>query len=44
MSEWFYVRLAFGLTYFVIIGYTLLLHSRRVAAEEAVRELGGGVE
>jgi hypothetical protein len=42
MSEWFYIRLAFGLTYLVIAGYALLLLRRRAAAEESVRELGGG--
>ncbi|CAN5865331.1 hypothetical protein BH23GEM9_BH23GEM9_10430 [soil metagenome] len=44
MSEWFYVRLALGLAWGVIIGYTLLLNRRRVAAENAVRALEGGVE
>jgi hypothetical protein len=43
MSEWFYVRLALGLSWVVIAGYTLLLHRRRVAAELAIREMGGEV-
>jgi hypothetical protein len=41
MSEWFYIRLALGLAWVVVAGYTLLLHRRRVAAEEAIRDLGG---
>jgi hypothetical protein len=41
MSEWFYIRLALGLAWGVIAGYTLLLHRRRVAAEDAIREMGG---
>jgi hypothetical protein len=41
MSEWFYIRLALGLTWVVIGGYTLLLHRRRTAAELALREMGG---
>ena len=41
MSEWFYVRLALGLTYVVLAGYLLLLFRRRVAAETALRELNG---
>jgi hypothetical protein len=44
MSEWFYIWLALGLTWGVIAGYTLLLNRRRVVAERAVHELGGGVE
>jgi hypothetical protein len=44
MSEWYYIRLAFGLTYFVIAGYALLLLRRRATAEAAVREMGGEVE
>jgi hypothetical protein len=44
MSEWFYIRLALGLTWVVLAGYTLLLYRRAVAAEHAIRELGGGVE
>ena len=42
MSEWFYVRLALGLTYVVLAGYVLLLNRRRVAAESALREINGG--
>jgi hypothetical protein len=41
MSEWFYIRLALGLAWVVIGGYTLLLHRRRAAAELALREMGG---
>ena len=44
MSEWFYIRLAFGLTWFVLAGYMFLLYRRRGAAEQALRDLGGGVE
>jgi hypothetical protein len=44
MSEWFYVRLAYGLTYVVVVGYTLLLYRRSRVAAEAVREMGGEVE
>jgi hypothetical protein len=42
MSEWFYIRMAFGLTWLVIAGYALLMHRRRIAAEQAVSELRGG--
>lgn len=42
MSEWFYVRLALGLTWLVLGGYTLLLNRRRAAAERAIRENDGG--
>jgi hypothetical protein len=41
MSEWFYIRLALGLAWGVVAGYTLYLHRRRVAAEVALREMGG---
>jgi CcmD family protein len=44
MSEWFYIRIAFGLTWLVIAGYALLLNRRRIAAEQAISELGGGAE
>ena len=44
MSEWFYIRLAFGLTWVVLGGYIFLLHRRRSAAEQALRDLRGGVE
>jgi hypothetical protein len=44
MSEWFYIRLAFGLTWATIAVYALLLNQRRLAAERALRETGGGVE
>lgn len=42
MSEWFYIRLALGITYAVLGGYMLLLNRRRVAAERAVREIAAG--
>jgi hypothetical protein len=43
-EQWFYIRLAFGLTWVVIAGYTLLMLRQGRAAEAAVRELGGGEE
>jgi hypothetical protein len=43
MSEWFYIRLALGLTWGVLAGYILLLNRRRTAAERAIRELEGDV-
>jgi CcmD family protein len=39
MSEWFYVRLALGLTWFVLGGYMVMLFRRRAAAERAIREM-----
>lgn len=42
MSEWFYIRLALGITYVVLGGYMLLLNRRRRAAERALREIQGG--
>ncbi len=44
MSEWFYIRLAYGLTWFVLAGYTLLLVRRSRSAEEALRQVRGGSE
>jgi CcmD family protein len=47
MSEvnvWPYIYAAFGLSWVVLAGYTLMLHRRRMAAEKALRELGGGDE
>jgi len=41
-QQWFYVRLALGLTWVVLAGYTLLLNRRRAAAERAIRELDEG--
>ena len=38
MSEWFYVRLALGLTWLVLGGYTVVLVRRRAAAERALRD------
>jgi CcmD family protein len=40
-EEWFYIRLAYGLTWVVIAGYTLLLYRRSRAAERAIRDLRG---
>lgn len=40
MSEWFYIWLAYGITWTVLGGYMLLLNRRRIAAERANRESG----
>ena len=37
MSNWFYVGLAYGITYFVLAGYALYLIRRRSRAEHALR-------
>lgn len=42
MSEWFYIWLALGITWGVLGGYMLLLNSRRIAAEHAVRDTASG--
>lgn len=42
MSEWFYIRIAYGVTWVVVAGYTLLLVRRGRAAENALHEQGGG--
>lgn len=42
MSEWFYIRVAYGLTWVVVAGYTWLVMRRLRAAEIALREQGGG--
>ena len=42
MSEWFYIRLALGITWGVIVTYAFLLNRRRIAAERALREGPGG--
>ena len=42
MSEWFYIRLAFGLTWIVLAGYTFLLVRRAWSAEDEVRRVRGG--
>lgn len=42
MSEWFYIRLALGLTWGVFLVYTVLLVRRSAAAERAIREMDGG--
>ena len=44
MSEWSYIGLAFGLTWAVLGCYMLLLNRRRIAAERALRDIGGGKE
>jgi hypothetical protein len=41
MSEWFYIWLAFGLTWGVVGGYTLRLRGRQASAERALRYKGG---
>ena len=42
MSEWFYVRLALGLTWGVFAATLLLFNRRRIAAERALRDVTGG--
>ena len=37
MSNWFYVGLAYGVTYLALIGYTVQLIRRRARAEAALR-------
>ena len=37
MSNWFYVGLAYGVTYLGLIGYTIHLIRQRRGAEEALR-------
>ena len=37
MSNWFYVGMAYGLTYLALIGYTIHLIRLRRRAEEALR-------
>lgn len=37
MSNWGYVGLAYGVTYLILIGYTVYLWRRRSSAEEALR-------
>ena len=44
MSEWFYIRLAFGLTWVVLAGYTLVLIRRARSAADALRQVRGGGE
>jgi hypothetical protein len=44
MSEWFYIRLAFGLSWAVLAGYTFLLVRRGRSAADALRQLRGGAE
>lgn len=42
MSEWFYVGLAYGVTWVTFAGYMIRLHLLRVAAERAMHESGNG--
>jgi hypothetical protein len=42
MSEWFYIWLAFGLTWAVVGGYAAWLSSRRKDAEAALGGRKGG--
>jgi hypothetical protein len=42
VNPWPYIYAAFGLSWGVLATYLLLLSRRRAAAEEAIRELGGG--
>jgi heme exporter protein CcmD len=37
MSNWFYVGLAYGVTYAALIGYTIHVIRQRSRAEEALR-------
>lgn len=39
MSNWFYVGLAYGVTYAALIGYTIHLVRQRGRAEEALRDV-----
>jgi len=43
MSEWFYIWLAFGLTWSVLGAYSAWLNARRKAADAALRGRNGGV-
>ena len=36
MSNWFYVGLAYGVTYVALLGYAISLVRRRARAEEAL--------
>lgn len=37
MSNWFYVGLAYGVTYFTLAAYVIYLVRRRAGAEHALR-------
>ena len=37
MSNWFYIGLAYGVTYLALLGYTVHLIRRRMRAQEALR-------
>jgi CcmD family protein len=41
-NPWPYIYAAFGLTWAVLAGYTLMLNRRRVAAENELRRHEGG--
>jgi hypothetical protein len=41
MSEWFYIRLALGLSWVVIAGYTLLPAPQARRSRAGNREMGG---
>jgi heme exporter protein CcmD len=41
-NEWFYIWLAFGLTWMVVGGYAVWLRARRTAAETDLRTKKGG--
>lgn len=43
MSEWFYIWLAFGLTWGVVGGYAAWIMARRRGAEQGLRGQNGGV-
>lgn len=42
MSEWFYIRLALGITWLAIGGYIVLLDRRRRTAERALHRMERG--
>jgi hypothetical protein len=42
MSEWFYIRLALGITWSALGGYIMLLYRRLRAAERALDGSGRG--
>lgn len=45
MSEWFYIGLAYGVTYVVLLGYGLYLRGRyRAARTLAERTIKGGAQ
>ncbi|CAN5694383.1 hypothetical protein BH23GEM10_BH23GEM10_05680 [soil metagenome] len=42
MSEWFYVSLAYGMTWATFAGYMIRLHLIRIAAKQNVHESSNG--